>query len=80
MVSDADNSANCQAMLAGPQTFTYAWSIPEMPKGSRAQLNSASAETPSFTPDIDGNYTVKLVVTDNDGVLTDTEVHVAAER
>lgn len=44
--------------------LTYAWSLTERPAGSNAALSSASAVTPSFTPDRDGDYVATLVVND----------------
>jgi hypothetical protein len=63
-VSDADNTATCGNLGV---TFSYAWSLPQLPIGSRAALNSPAAQNPSFVPDIDGNYTVRLVVTASNG-------------
>src|SRR6185503_10831677 len=77
--ADADNSATCQNVLPGPQTFAFAWSLPVLPNGSHAALNSANAQNPSFTPDIDGDYTVRLVVSDSTGrssAPSDTAIHI----
>ena len=63
-VSDADNLAACNSL---GQTFNYFWTLPVLPAGSHAQLNSAFAQNPSYTPDVVGNYTVRLVVTDSTG-------------
>ena len=68
VTDDADNSATCQAVLGSLQTFSYRWSMPQLPNGSRAALNSTVAQNPSFTPDIDGPYTVRLVVVDSTGL------------
>ena len=53
--SDADNDS-----------LTYSW-ILTVPAGSSASLNDAAAVAPTFTADIDGIYTVQLIV--NDGVV-----------
>jgi hypothetical protein len=47
---------------------TYAWAVASAPEGSNggALLNATSA-TPSFTPDIPGDYTLTLTVTDGIG-------------
>ncbi len=47
--------------------LTYRWSLTSMPGGSTASLSSTTSATPSFTPDLDGSYTVSLVV--NDGSM-----------
>lgn len=45
----------------------YAWTI-VAPNGSAAMLTGASTATPSFVPDLDGDYTAELVVTDAAGL------------
>jgi hypothetical protein len=47
--------------------LTYSWSLASQPTGSHATLNNANAVNPSFVPDVGGNYTVQLVVTDAAG-------------
>lgn len=49
-------------------TLSYLWSITNRPSGSAASLNSTIAESPQFTADIDGTYTLRLIV--NDGELS----------
>ncbi|MBI3186024.1 MAG: PKD domain-containing protein [Myxococcales bacterium] len=44
--------------------LTYAWTFVSIPTGSTATLTGANTATPSFTPDLLGTYTVRLVVTD----------------
>ena len=63
-VTDADTSAACGNRTI---TYNYAWSMPQLPIGSHAQLNSAVAQNPSFVPDVPGNYTVRLVATASNG-------------
>ncbi len=48
--------------------LTWQWSFASLPAGSQATLNATNVMSPSFTPDVDGDYTVRLVV--SDGVLT----------
>lgn len=47
-------------------SLTYIWSITGRPAGSTATLSSAEAANPSFEADVDGDYTVQLIV--NDGM------------
>ena len=44
--------------------ITYAWSITSAPMGSTASLDDPTSATPSFTADLDGTYTIELVVSD----------------
>lgn len=48
-------------------TLTYSWSLTS-PAGSGAVLSGASTATPSFVPDLDGDYTGTLIV--NDGTFS----------
>lgn len=50
--------------------LTYSWSIQSAPTNSNAALNNNTNETTSFTADIEGSYTITLIV--NDGT-TDSE-------
>ncbi len=43
---------------------TYAWSFVMRPVGSTAVLNDTSAESPTFTPDVEGTYVLSLSVSD----------------
>ncbi len=45
--------------------IAYSWTFGSVPAGSTAALVSANTATPSFTPDVHGDYIVKLVVNDN---------------
>ena len=45
-------------------TLTYIWSITSMPQASAAELSDSAAVDPSFVADVEGNYTVQLVVND----------------
>jgi hypothetical protein len=47
--------------------LTYAWSLSARPAGSNAALNSLSGATSQLTPDLRGDYVVKLTVTDTKG-------------
>lgn len=63
-VADADTAADCGAHA---DTFEYAWSLADVPPGSQAALNGATLRAPSFSVDVAGRYTVRLVVTDPTG-------------
>lgn len=59
--------------------LSFTWAIVSVPDGSQATLFDATAATPTFTPDVDGDYVVRLVV--NDGELfssADTVIITAA--
>jgi hypothetical protein len=49
-------------------TLTYFWTLTTRPAGSTAALSSTTIVNPTFTPDIAGSYSVRLVV--NDGLLS----------
>jgi hypothetical protein len=44
--------------------LAFGWSFTSIPAGSAAVLSSTTAPTPTFTPDKEGPYVVRLVVTD----------------
>lgn len=48
--------------------LTFAWSLLSAPAGSASVLAGAGTRTPSFTPDVAGDYVVQLVV--SNGVLS----------
>ncbi|MCP4079863.1 MAG: PASTA domain-containing protein, partial [Planctomycetaceae bacterium] len=48
-------------------TISYQWSFASQPDGSTASLSDPASETPSFTADLAGSYSIQLVV--NDGSL-----------
>ncbi|MEM1261330.1 MAG: hypothetical protein AAGH76_02960 [Pseudomonadota bacterium] len=47
--------------------LTFSWQLVGVPEGSDAMLTSPATATPTFTPDIAGEYIAELVV--NDGAL-----------
>ena len=65
VVTDADSDLSGVCGLK--RSFTYGWSLLELPAGSAARLNNAAIRAPSFTPDLHGSYVVGLTVTDNLG-------------
>ena len=50
--------------------LSYSWSFLSEPTGSTATLNDFTAVNPSFTANVEGDYTLQLIV--NDGLLTGT--------
>ncbi|MCI5145478.1 MAG: hypothetical protein D3923_08075 [Candidatus Electrothrix sp. AR3] len=49
-----------------PETdsLTYSWTITGRPAGSNVALSDSQTKQPSFTPDVEGTYTVALEVSD----------------
>lgn len=50
--------------------LTYAWQIIDKPLGSLASLDASDIVNPWFTPDILGDYTIQLTVTDASGAVS----------
>lgn len=59
--------------------ITFQWTITSAPPGSSAVLGNATSATPSFTPDVDGSYQIKLTVSDG-SLSTSVTVTVASYR
>lgn len=57
---------------------SYLWSIQQQPMGGNATLSDDSAMSPSFTPNVDGEYIVRLVVNDDSQESLPDEVSVIA--
>jgi len=51
---------------ANNDLLTYFWSFTSIPNGSSAVLLNELTETPSFTPDVSGEYVISLTVNDGD--------------
>lgn len=51
----------------GNTPLTYAWTMISRPGGSSATLSGSTTVHPTFTPDVAGDYTISLVVTDSLG-------------
>jgi hypothetical protein len=59
--------------------LAYSWQFVHKPSGSTAQLHFADTVNPSFTPDLLGDYTIELEVTDSRGAVSEpAEVIVSA--
>lgn len=58
--------------------LVYAWAIESAPAGSAATVSGADTVTAWFKPDLAGDYTVKLTVTDGAGLQDTDETVVTA--
>ncbi len=47
---------------SGKGTLSFSWEITVRPKGSAATLNNPASVTPTFVPDVEGNYLITLTV------------------
>ncbi|PLX83198.1 MAG: hypothetical protein C0617_11710 [Desulfuromonas sp.] len=54
----------------GAYPLSYSWQMVSQPAGSTAALAAADTVSPSFTPDVVGDYTVELIVTDSMGLVS----------
>lgn len=51
--------------------LSYEWAFDSLPAGSEAILLNADSRTPSFVADVEGDYTLQLVVSDSDKMSAD---------
>ncbi|MGV3585557.1 MAG: PKD domain-containing protein [Adhaeribacter sp.] len=49
------------------KTFTYAWAFTQKPTGSQATLTNAATATPTFVPDLPGDYELELTIGNGTG-------------
>lgn len=63
---------------ANGDALTYLWSFTSIPAGSAATLSSTTAESPTFTPDVDGDYVAQLIVNDGQASSVPTTVAISA--
>ncbi len=59
--------------------FSYSWSFVSTPDGSTAALSDATSATPTFTPDVAGEYVIELTISNDTSEDTD-QVTVTAEQ
>jgi hypothetical protein len=59
-------------------SVTFAWTVTARPAGSAALPSPSSSATTSFTLDVAGTYTLRLCVTDDEGVSACCEATVSA--
>lgn len=62
----------------GGNSLTFQWRTVSRPDGSQAQLSDPSSVTPSFTPDVLGEYVFELTVTTPQGGTASDQVRVSA--
>lgn len=78
--SDDDLPINVLVQLSnadvGGET-SYSWTIADKPPGSIAALSNPLIENPTFTPDVEGSYLLRLVV---NGSASYTDTAIAAVR
>jgi hypothetical protein len=70
-----DGSASTVAV---GKSITYAWTFGKMPVGSTAVLEQATSARPWFVPDVQGDYELKLVVSDGIAYSPEATVIVTA--
>lgn len=65
-----------QSSDADGDPITYQWSFSSKPAGSLVSLANANSAQPAFTPDIDGEYRVTLIVNDGtvDSIADETRI------
>jgi hypothetical protein len=66
-----------QSTDADSDPLTYAWQFVSKPAASSAVLSNPNTISPTFVPNIDGTYVVRLTVTDNHGAASATPAVVA---
>ena len=63
---------------SGAPSFTYAWTLTSKPRGSPATLSGATTAQPTFYADVEGSYTVTLVVHNGQEASTPVSATIAA--
>ncbi len=59
--------------------LAFSWTLTVVPSGSGSVLTGQTTEFPTFTPDVPGDYTARLTVSDPFGGLATDDVTVTAE-
>lgn len=57
--------------------LTYLWSFTSMPNGSGASLSLQTTGTPTFSPDLLGDYVIKLIVSDGSAFSEEDSVTIS---
>lgn len=63
---------------SGPGKLGYRWTMASKPAGSQAALAAADTATPTFTPDVAGDYRIALTVSDGVSVGKEASLQVTA--
>ncbi len=66
-IDDLDQSPQCGSLQ---ESFSYRWSLTQLPAGSQARLNDGALSNPSLKADVAGDYGVALVVTDSTNLIS----------
>ena len=61
-------------------TLTYNWQIERSVSGSQASIVNPTSATPSFTPDLDGEYILSLQVSNGDLTSTPDLIKITAQQ
>jgi hypothetical protein len=72
------SSTGSTASDGGPVSST--WSLVTRPAGSTATLSSTTSAVPSFSPDVNGDYVVRLHVEDASGLSDDADLTITSEQ
>ena len=67
-----------QSTGADGSLITYQWSMATIPAGSAATIINPTTVNPTFTPDLSGQYSLKLVITDTKSVTSEATVTITA--
>jgi hypothetical protein len=59
---------------ADGDTLAYLWSVDTRPAGSTASLSATNVANPRFTADVEGNYILRLRVTDPAGAFSERTI------
>lgn len=59
--------------------FTFSWTFVSKPEGSKSELENPKTRTASFSPDVAGDYVIRLEVADAQSKATD-EVKITVKR
>lgn len=60
--------------------LTYLWEMTSKPTSSNSSLDGSTTSSPTFTPDISGNYVIKLIVNDGKDDSAEDSVTVTAKN
>ena len=67
-----------RSTVAEGRQLSYDWAFVSRPSGSGASLSSTTAAKPTFVPDVDGSYVLRLVVGDGETQSAASRVTVTA--